>query len=152
MLSVILSFDVAFPDAMVTIAILADTPSQSDSLLAFQCFTSGVFGPLENRLIHLSIPMVFVLLAGLFYGTKACHLHFIVRRRHRGLWRQVVKLSQQHDKRIQGALAKLSFKARLFHELDDQVCVCIANLIFGCGMLCLYFGCYVIVTHYVCGE
>ena len=63
-----------FPDSaerfipLVTIGLLADIPSQSDSLVRFQCFTSGIFGPLENRLVHLSIPLVFVCCAVVFFG------------------------------------------------------------------------------------
>ena len=110
-----------FPSPLVTIAYLADSPSQSDSLIAFQCFTSGVLGPLENRLIHLSIPVIFVICAAIVFGLRCCHIHVVLRRRHAQLWTQITSLSKEHDIRIQKAMSKLSFRARLFHELEDQV-------------------------------
>ena len=120
MLSVIVSFGVDFPSPLVTIAFLADIPSQSDSLVAFQCFTSGIFGPLENRLVHLSIPIVFVVCAIAFYGFRCVHIHCVVRRRHALLWDQVAEMSRAHDEKVEFAMRKLTFRARLFHALEDQ--------------------------------
>lgn len=120
MLSVIVSFGVNFPQPLVTIAFLADIPSQSDSLVRFQCFTSGIFGPLENRLVHLSIPIVFVFCAIVFYGCRCLHIHCSLRRQHRPLWKQLGAMARQHDEKVTPQMAKLTFRARLFHNLEDQ--------------------------------